>query len=184
MRIEKITKEENPNAISRRADRSAGYKGYKGFVDVGVTGGDYGSVDVTTTHGCQIIPDYLFVGGGLGIQTFPSYDNGSEGTLTALPLYVNVRSNFLKSKVSPFADFKLGYAGLTGDVDSFEDGGVYVSTAIVVRFRFTRKFGLNVITGYTYQEASARYYDYGSGTYYYTSKENIGGFHLKVGLEF
>lgn len=188
--VVKITKEENPkgrSACSSRTEKAVnGYTGYKGFADMGLTGGDYGSLEWSTTHGCQIIPARLFVGAGIGIQYFGDWDYSDNFATYGIPLYVDVRSNLLTSKISPFFDFKLGYAGLSGDNVSFGDGGIYVSPSIGVSFRFNRKFGLNVLTGYTYQKVSYLYdWDYSNGNYHiYNYSGNIGNFHLKIGLEF
>lgn len=98
-------------------------KGYAGFVDVGYSVGINESsfiqswAEVSTTHGYQVNP-YFFVGGGVAFQFVPEYKDDShmdakpywkrDGS-TEIPLYVNLKWNILKMKVSPVIDARLGH---------------------------------------------------------------------------
>lgn len=91
-------------------------KGYRGFVEIGgsiyVDQPEYFyGLDFSTTHGCQI-NRWLFVGGGIGVQTFnanDAYNEYSNKTQWALPLYADVRTYFTRTAFKPFAELRLGY---------------------------------------------------------------------------
>lgn len=148
---------------------------YKGFFDFGYTigVGDFGEgrVALSSTHGVQIIP-HLFVGAGVGFNYY------HESALWNMPFYADVRSNFLKGKVTPFVDFRIGYSA--GNV-----AGFYMSPTIGCDFGFGKKSGFSIALGYEYQKAEYGflfydYYDY----LYYTSRENCGGVVVKMGFDF
>lgn len=143
-------------------------RGYKGFVDGGFTVGDYDvAMEVNTSHGFQINP-YFYVGGGLGLHAYMDYE------CLNIPIFSNVRVNFLNKKASPYVDYKLGVS--IGDFPGF-----YSSLSVGCKIK---KF--NVSLGYTVQLAEVYdyYYDYYSGGYYNYYTDNIGGFTLKAGFEF
>ena len=121
---------------------------YKGFFDFGYTVGvgDYGEgrVTMSTTHGAQIIP-YLYIGAGMGFNYF--YESGCWN----LPIYADFRSNFLKGRITPFVDFRLGYS--VGDAS-----GLYISPSVGCNFGFGRKSGFSVSLGYEFQKAE--FYNY------------------------
>ena len=148
---------------------------YKGFFDFGYTVGvgDFGQgrVALSSTHGVQIIP-HLFVGAGVGFNYY------HESALWNMPFYADVRSNFLKGKVTPFVDFRLGYSA--GNVSGF-----YMSPTIGCDFGFGRKSGFSVALGYEYQKAEFAFFGYDYFDYFYfTSKENCGGVVIKIGVDF
>jgi hypothetical protein len=98
-------------------------QGYRGMVDVGICANwaqPYFSV--STTHGYQVIPSYLFI--GLGIDTHGLADLGEKAPLSS---FVCLRSDFMKKRVAPYLDFRVG-----GEFIYYE--GLYLSQA----------FGINV----------------------------------------
>lgn len=184
--VSKITKEENPMAahhIGATSTKWDAKSGYKGFVDFGYTIGTNdasGRLEILTTHGFQLIPNYLFLGAGFGVQYFTDTDD----TVLGIPLFADVRSNFLPGRVSPLFDLKIGYAGLLGDY-SFGDGGLYLAPSVGVQVKFTQRFAMDFLFGYTYQKASTYYLMYSGGySYTFEEKDNVGGVHLKLGIEF
>ncbi|MBO5720562.1 MAG: hypothetical protein J6R61_03420 [Bacteroidales bacterium] len=193
--VEKITKEQamaptrqryTNNYVPRervaRAPKERAYRQdaflptpcYKGFFDFGYTIGvgyrGEGRISMSTTHGVQIIP-YLYIGAGLGFKYY--HYSGSMG----LPLYADIRANFLKGRITPFLDFRAGYSFL-------DDWGAYVSPTVGCNFGYGRKAGFSVALGYEFQKAEFYHYDYYGGGYSYTSYENCGGFVIKVGVDF
>lgn len=193
--VEKITKEETttvaPSTYFYRGGREAvretrrearrTLKGYKGFVDAGYTFDldDYyydnmNRFEVSTTHGYQF-NNYFFVGGGVALDYYTDAD------LYAVPVFANFRANFINKNITPFGDFKLGYAA--GDVE-----GVYLSMAIGVRFAVAKKSAINLRLEYTCQGAEHAYYGYGYANYgnyyYYSEHEAMNGFGFKLGFEF
>lgn len=143
---------------------------YKGFFDFGYTigVGDFGMgrVAVSSTHGAQIIP-HFFVGVGAGFNYY--HESGAWN----IPLYADVRSNFLKGKITPFLDFRIGYS--VGDAQGF-----YMSPTIGCDFGFGKKSGFSIALGYEYQKADFLFLDY----FYYISRENCGGVVVKMGFDF
>ena len=148
---------------------------YKGFFDFGYTigVGDFGMgrVALSSTHGVQIIP-HLFVGAGVGFNYY------HESALWNMPFYADVRSNFLKGKVTPFVDFRIGYSA--GNV-----AGFYMSPTIGCEFGFGKKSGFSIALGYEYQKAEFGFFGYDYFDYFYfTSRENCGGVVVKMGFDF
>ena len=150
--VERITKEAAPKKTVKQDVNVR----YRGFVDLGYTVGvgavsNSDRVELTTTHGVQILPE-LFVGAGVGINFYHS----SDGAI-AIPFFVDVRSDILRSNITPYVDLKLGYS--VGNVD-----GLYITPSVgckINRFDFS--------LGYVAQ----RYVGF-----------NVGGLSLKVGVHF
>ena len=160
--VEKISKEES--ATTRITSNSSGTAssldfGYRGFVDLGFTVGlgyDYGGrVAFFTSHGVQILPQ-LYVGGGVGVNYFYDLDGVS------IPLFVDVRTDLKKAKISPFVDLKLGYS--VADIKGF-----YLSPTIGCRFN---RFSL----GLSYEMQKFDFYGY--------SLTNLDGLSIKLSFEF
>lgn len=123
-----------------------------------------------SAHGFQINP-YFYIGGGLGLHAYMDYE------CLNIPIFSNVRVNFLNKKASPYVDCKLDVS--IGDIPGF-----YSSLSIGCKIK---KF--NVSLGYTVQlgEVYDRYYvsDYYGGNYEYDYYiDNVGGLTLKAGFEF
>ncbi len=149
--------------LSSMAEAYGIWSGYRGFVDLGysVGVGDYGEsrVELTTSHGYQIIP-YLFVGLGVGVQYY------HESELWEIPIYVHLRGSLPCHAVcQPFIDWKIGYTVYDAD-------GFYMCPSVGCRFAVSDMCGLSLSLGYTYQ------------SFEYWRRHNCGGFTIKVGLDF
>ena len=148
--------------------------GYKGMVDLGygIGVGDFGEgrIEFQTAHGYQFNP-YLFTGVGAGI----SYYHESEAI--SVPIFADIRGSLpiSDSKVSPFIDFKIGYA--VADVEGF-----YFSPSVGLRVALNHRAGFNFSLGYELQKFDWYYYDYYYGSYEGT--ENCGAFAIKIGFDF
>ena len=163
-------------------------RGYRGFIDFGYTigTGDYnvGRIELTTSHGYQINP-YFFVGAGTGVNYYCT--RGADDFI--IPVFADIRANFIEGPVVPFATLKLGYSFSTRE--SY-DGGLYLAPAVGVKFMLNSRQALSLSLGYTCQWLSSDeyYYGYGYGDYndyydYYSSTtENFSGVTLKLGFEF
>lgn len=111
-----IITSKNITRISDRAKINL-QKGYRGFVEIGggisltQSSSNYG-LDFSTTHGYQI-NNWLFVGGGIGVQTFRLSDDiwgeYSNKTQWLLPLYADIKTYFTRTACKPFAELRLGY---------------------------------------------------------------------------
>ena len=120
--VEKITKEainnsntqtfnnyQTTNNQLKLEETSLSYpnKGYRGFVSIGTGFAtdeslDYFLFSVSTSHGAQIARPF-FLGGGLGLESY-----GGDALL--VPIFTEVRFDFVRAAVSPFLSFRLGYS--------------------------------------------------------------------------
>lgn len=182
--IEKMTKEapiqtQNQSqaygyATDYRTDaKSAKFRkrGYRAFVETGgaVGIGEYGDgvFSVSTSHGFQFNP-YFYVGGGLALEYHGMWEE------VFVPVFANARVNFLKTRVTPFFDMKMG-------VSLSSSPGFYMCPSVGVGISFTPRLALNIGMGFNLQMAEFYEYSYYS---YDTETEAIGGIIFKVGLSF
>lgn len=150
------------------------FEGYQGFVDVGYTfgTGEYGlnCINLTTSHGIQIIPTYLFAGIGVGVQYF----YGAKEV--AIPLFADVRSCFLpEENVSPFVDVKVGYSAIPGKGSDISDGGFYLKPTLGCAFVLKDFVALNAGIGYVFESVNITAIG---------RRRNIGGFAITIGVQF
>lgn len=138
-------------------------KGYRGFAEVGygIGVGDYnfGRFSVETSHGYQIC-HYLYVGGGLGFQFSQKATYGDKAmpldqrdSKVDIPVFANIHSQFLKSKVSPFVDLKAGAYVNNG-------GGAYINASAGVRIATTSRQAVNISVGYGFQQLEFETFDH------------------------
>lgn len=81
-------------------------KGYRGMVDFGGTIGlETNGITLSTTHGLQVIPSYLFIGVGIGADGLGDFSSDSKKTLYN---FICLRSDFMKKRVAPYLDFRVG----------------------------------------------------------------------------
>lgn len=129
-------------------------KGYRGNVEAGfvVGTGKYGMSQfmVQTTHGYQLLPDYLYVGGGVGIGTFTGDNTLRYGT----NIFADVRSYYpLKSRFKPYVDLKAGFAWVKNDEDnpaikdSYQDG-FFCTPTVGCNFKINKLLGVDLAVGY------------------------------------
>lgn len=122
--------------------------GYRGWCEFSVGGStedngyeDYGSVfSIATVHGAQIRPN-LFIGGGLSYSNTSyfedsdweyddyhyHYDEDDWINHNYVTFFADARMDFIKSKISPFLDCRVGYS--VGEIHGF-----YASPSFGVRF--------------------------------------------------
>lgn len=180
--IEKITNEEKQNNIYVRTKRKeTGTKlfkslptpGYRGFIDVShsIPIGEWGlsRTGFSTSHGYQICP-YFFAGVGVGLNIYERWnpDNNwinhvhtmGDGDPMSLPLFLHLRSEFIKSWISPYIDAKVGY--------SFVDkAGLYAVATIGARIALKingNEVGFSLGAGFDFQRIHdvhyMKYFDY------------------------
>lgn len=135
---------------------------YRGFVDAGYSVGigdyDFGRFEVNTSHGYQINP-YLFIGAGTGLHFMASYKTKDmdipldvRDSKVDIPVFANVRCNFLKKKVSPFVDVK-------GGTYVTNSGGLYVNASAGCRFSINEKQAINISVGYATEKLQFETFD-------------------------
>lgn len=90
-------------------------RGYRGFAEVGGSFYTdqpeyYYGFDITTTHGYQI-NRWLFLGAGIGLQSYKlhEYTPAKTKTQLTLPLYADIRTYFTRTALKPFAEMQIGY---------------------------------------------------------------------------
>lgn len=165
---------------------------YRGYVDAGYSVGigdyDLGRFEINTSHGYQFNP-YLFIGAGTGLHFMSSYETkGMEIPLDVrdskvdIPIFANVRCNFLKKKVSPFVDVKGGTYVTNG-------GSLYVNASAGCRISINEKQAVSISVGYAAEklqfETFSRFTSYTSLDY--TRNSNLldtEAVTLKLGFEF
>ncbi len=186
--VEKITKEAtlaNPSKYEKPGKTKSRLKGYKGFIETGYVFdvSDYNTnrFALSTTHGYQF-NDYLFAGGGLGINLYSdlndnwndNWNDDLSNSSYSIPMYFTFRANFTKNRITPFADINTGYTA--GDIQ-----GAFVTIGIGVRFSLAKKMAINLKLEYAYQEIV---YNYEYEHYYNYEYDSTDGIGIKLGFEF
>ena len=170
--VEKMTKEEDTTSQSYKRTTN-GYRtvGYRGFVEVGggfgVGYAGDGVFSFQTSHGYQCSP-YFYLGAGIGLDVHFGYET------IFMPIFANIRTNFLNRAITPFFDAKIGYSVVDGM-------GLYFNPNFGVSFGLNKKAALNLGIGYNMQIADIYYYDY---YYDYEERRIIGAICFKLGVEF
>jgi hypothetical protein len=154
----------NATRIRRNQNQGDSFRprGYRVFIEIGgskefdktmyeyygMYGG--GNFNFSVSNGWQISP-YFYVGTGFGVE----YHGGLSTVF--VPIFGNLRTNFIDKKYTPFLDVKAGY--------SLVDGmGAYFSPSLGVSFGVSPKCCINFSVGYTMQGVKVDYYYY---SYYY-----------------
>lgn len=89
-------------------------------------------------------------GVGLGLD----YMMDPTGAFTQMPIYLELRSHYLRSRLTPFSVLQLGYAlplgtSSTGDnAIHVKEGGLTFGLQAGARYAFTRNFGVSLFVGY------------------------------------
>jgi hypothetical protein len=173
--IEKITKEPFQGR-NRNSHNNFGMKtGYKGMVEMGYEFkvGDYGMdrFKLNIIHGSQINPYFSFgIGTGLRYYSLP------EAAL--IPLFMDLRTNFIDNNVSPYFSLGVGYS--FDATNEFEGVGLLMNPTLGVSIKVGNKSAMNVGLGYEMQQM--KFY-----TSYYSSRtvmHNSGAISLNVGISF
>ena len=190
--VEKITKEEVPQDLIKAHQTPAqGNKyvakenGFESTVDIFLAAQlDWGEpvLGLGVNAGYRFIPQ-LYLGAGTGIELY------FDGNM--LPLYVTVRTDFIKAPVTPFFSANVGYAfGWINGGDGSDWGGIFIDPGIGVRFNISEHFGLNLSSSLKFQKAY--YHDYyydplyqeGGGLQDYRVSTTYRLFTFKVGFSF
>ncbi len=170
-------------------------KGYHGFVDGGyaayISQIAPSTIEVTTSHGYQFNP-YIFLGCGVGVDITGDCKWGEVGGMAYnkressvdIPVFFNFRSNFTKTRVSPFVDAKVGaYVN--------NDGGIYLNAALGCRCAVSDNVGISLSVGYEMRKVTVDQLEMKNGgrynyyMYYSERLDNtVDGFVIKAGLDF
>ena len=179
-------------ALKANSQNSAG-NCYRGYVDAGysIGIGDYcfNRFEINTSHGYQINP-YIFIGAGFGFHFMPEYETDGSSNIALdirdsevdIPIFADVRINFMKSTFTPFVDVR-------GGTYVTNNGGLYVNAAVGCRYAINSKQGIYLAVGYAkgkleFQEF-AGYTSSSSGTYYRKAADGeTESITIKLGFEF
>jgi len=168
--------EDAPTVNARRIAR--GFKGFtEGSFSASLDGSSYHREGLSVSLGSQILPQ-LFVGGGIGFEYF-----GKPNTVT-VPIYLDIRTNFINGPISPCIGTKLGYA-FGRDIQGF-----YFNPMLGCRFGLTNKLALHAAIGYAllYDVYLSETYNYGQSNEYYYNVDFDGtptsAIKIQFGFEF
>ena len=125
--------------------------GYTALADLGFMGGDENTMSLMLINGYQF-KNRISVGAGFGIEKFKEQ---------VIPVFADVRYNFLKGEITPFVYLQAGYsyplgksaAGNTTDIK----GGALINPGIGLRLNFTTHNALIFSLGWRYQEIRSHY---------------------------
>ena len=83
-----------------------------------------------------------------------SYLNDAEGSFSQIPVFLEFRSHFLRSRITPFSVVQLGYSIPFGSKNSAEEytrideGGITFALSAGARYAISQKLALNLYVGY------------------------------------
>lgn len=86
---------------------------------------------------------------GVGLGVTYLYD--PTGAFTQMPVYVELRSHLMRSRLTPFAVLQLGYTlplGASSPTTKIETGGIYFGAQAGGRFAIDRGFAIGLHVGY------------------------------------
>ncbi|HSG68579.1 MAG TPA: hypothetical protein VK994_07730 [Bacteroidales bacterium] len=161
--VERITKEEIPAELqtgkvheSPAPEFVPKEKGFESNFDLGLAiNMDWGEpvIGFSGSAGYRFFTQF-YAGAGAGVELF--------GNRTMVPVFMSIRNDFVRAKVTPFFRADLGYAfGWVEDADGSDWGGIFIDPAIGVRFNFTRNFSMNISSSIKFQRAyDHHYYSY------------------------
>jgi len=188
--IEKITKEEIPQEFIAKQQAEmpenqyiAKENGFESEIDLLMAVQLEWAEPVLGMHaiaGYRVIPQF-FMGGGFGVEIY------TDGNM--LPLFLSIRTDFIKARVTPFFSANVGYAfGWVNGEDGSDWGGVFLEPGIGFRFNIAEHFGLNISSSFKFQKAYSNnyYYDplYPGNVHHERFAETYRLFIFKVGFSF
>jgi hypothetical protein len=109
---------------------------------------------IHTINGYLVNP-YFSVGLGVGIEAYPSnlFGKWDDATWATLPMFIDVRANFVNGPITPVFSFGAGYS-IPLDVSFPHEniGGVLINPALGMKFFVSKSTALNFSLGYRFQE--------------------------------
>ncbi len=172
--IEKFTKEP-VQVLKAFKEMENGIKsGYRFLGDFGyqIGIGDYNldRLSLNIVNGYQFNP-YIYAGVGVGLRYY------TDDKKAVIPVFLNFRTTFIGSKVSPYLELAGGFS--YNATDDFERVGVYIHPSIGAQFWLTDQSKMYVGVGYELQKKEVFLYDYYYG---YKTWVTVGALALKVGF--
>lgn len=150
--IEKITKEEEESKSKKSllTGKSELIKGYQLNLELGVSVGRWTSNTSMIARGNVVngyrFNPYISTGLGIGLRAYEFFQlingNSNSSTTTLLPVFADVRINFLDRKVSPYSATGLGYSYDLSD--QLRGVGSFISQSFGATFKVSTKSSFNV----------------------------------------
>jgi hypothetical protein len=153
--IERIVMDE-PIPVKERTDVKP--YGYLALADIGFLGGEDNSISLLLTN-CWKFKNRISIGAGFGIEKFE---------YQVMPLYADIRYNFLKGRITPLIFVQGGYSfplGNNSDQNTYQEtnytGGAMFNPGIGLRLNFNNRNALVFSLGWRYQELCTKWkYNY------------------------
>lgn len=109
--------------------------------------------DQVSFHGFNVAGGFQFrKESGIGLGA--AYLRDASGAFSQMPVFLELRSHYLRSRLTPFTTIYVGYTiplgSSSGGKESIQikAGGVTSGANVGVRFAVSRKFGFNAYVGY------------------------------------
>lgn len=156
-------------------------KCYRGSAELGYSIGaiHYPKInrfEINTSHGYQFNP-YLYLGAGAGLHFYSTFDGAlySRSKKVDVPLFGHIKANFTKTRVSPYAEVKLGYHITV-------NSGLYAFAGLGCRFATVKKQGVNLSLGYSC--SVSKFSSYIGTKYYGSSSAYCEAISIKLAYDF
>jgi hypothetical protein len=141
--------------------------GFLALADIGFMGGDDNNLSLMLTNSWQF-KNRISLGAGFGIEKFD---------YQVMPVYADVRYNFMKGRITPYVYLQGGYSFLLGksqDQNTYQEtdytGGAMINPGIGMRMNFNNRNALVFSLGWRYQELRTKWkYNY---WYYYQDDQS------------
>lgn len=135
-------------------------KGYKAIIDLGFQLSRYSyyeddlesGIRFDFVNGHQFNP-YFYLGAGIGLRHLISFETA------IIPLFVNLKTNFIDHKNSPFLSVKIGHSFVNDEI-SLRNYGFLLSPSVGGNFKISPNSFLNVGLGYEMQGSTYSIYKY------------------------
>ena len=131
---------------------------WRGFYVAG--GYDHAMNINTTPYEDNVVFNGFTVAGGFqfrketGLGLGASYMRDATGAFSQMPIFLELRSHYLRSRLTPYTTIYVGYSlplgSSSGGKESIQilSGGVTSGANLGVRFAVSRKFGIHAYVGY------------------------------------
>jgi hypothetical protein len=172
----------NKTGLTVQKDTSGIGRGYYGVFEtgIGVSGGYMAGplrMNLSFINGYRVNPWFAF-GGGFGLRSFPGDD-------VFMPIFIDLRTNFLNKRTSPYLSLDAGYAFCLSNVNN---GGFMLSPTLGVSVKLKKRTAINLGLSYELQRTMSNYdyyLDY-YPQYYYPerSPELTHTFSFQFGVSF
>lgn len=155
-------------------------KGYFGMVQLGsIVNTNISSrigAEINIINGYRVVPQFC-VGAGIGLGMY--HLKYTDSSSMCVPVFLHLRSDFLKRRFTPFIAFNIGYnIPVLKQSDSLYESGFTCEPQIGVGFKFLERYQLNLTFGYSINN-SKYYSDYYGETYV---SGRLQAFTVKIGF--